>query len=139
MDSSALFAGVASPSGAARALLVLAENGFVGIVVSEQVLAETERAILRKLPNALGEFRQAVTSARLKVVPDPTGAEVCQHRGIISDESDVPIVVAAMKAEVDCLVTHNRRDFLDDPGVATRAGLRIGSPGDALALIRRAT
>lgn len=139
MDSSALFAGVASASGAARALLVLAESGLLSMVVCEQVLAETERAILRKVPGALADFRQALTSARLTVVADPTQAEVSAHRGIISDESDVPIVLAAMQAGVDYLVTHNRSDFLDDPGVATRTGLRIGSPGDALAWIRSKT
>ena len=136
MDSSALFAGVASPGGAARALLVLAESSLLSLIVSEQVLAETERAILRKVPGAIAHFREALTSTHLTVVPDPSPDEVSAHRGIISDESDVPIVLAAVKAGVDYLVTHNRSDFLDDPGVAARTGLRIGSPGDALAWIR---
>jgi hypothetical protein len=38
--------------------------------------------------------------------------------------------LAAMKANVDYLVTLNRRHFLDDPDVRERTGLRIGVPGD---------
>ena len=50
LDSSALFAGVVSATGAARALLMLAEAGTVAITVSEQVVAETERALARRCP-----------------------------------------------------------------------------------------
>ncbi len=38
-------------------------------------------------------------------------------------------MVAAMLSRVDYLVTHNRRHFIDGPGVAERSGLRIGTPG----------
>lgn len=37
---------------------------------------------------------------------------------------------------VDYLVTLNGRHFIDDPAVAARSGLRIGTPGDALAWMR---
>ena len=48
----------------------------------------------------------------------------------------VPILLAAMKASVDYLATHDRKHFLDDPKVAESSGLRIGTPGDALAWLR---
>jgi len=38
LDSSALFAGVASPVGAARALILLAEANLITITISEQVI-----------------------------------------------------------------------------------------------------
>jgi len=41
-----------------------------------------------------------------------------------------------MKAHVDYLATHNRKHFLDDPKVAERAGIKMGTPGDVLAWIR---
>ncbi len=131
MDSSALFTGVASPTGAARALLVLAEAGKVSVVVSEQVLAETERALARKLPQALPSFRKALRSTGIRIVPDPTIQELAPYRGLISHEADLPILVAAMREEVGFLVTHNDRHFLR-PEVQTGSGLRIGSPGNGL-------
>ena len=54
----------------------------------------------------------------------------------MADPADVPILLAVMHARVDFLVTLNRRHFLDDPQVARRSGLRIGTPGDALAWVR---
>ncbi|HET7087306.1 MAG TPA: PIN domain-containing protein [Anaerolineae bacterium] len=136
LDSSALFAGVVSPSGAARALLLLAEAGAITITISEQVIAETERAIARKAPRALPYYREAVRRVGVRIVHDPSIEEVQAHRHIISHPADVPIVLAAMKARADYLVTLNRRHFIDDPEVAARSGLHIGTPGDALAWVR---
>jgi len=136
MDSSALFAGVASSRGAARALLLLAESEHLTITVSEQVVAETERALTRKVPQALPYYREAVRDTRLRIVHDPSREESEAHSDIIAHPPDVPIVVAAMNAGVDYLVTLNRRHFIDDKDVAARSGLQIGTPGDALAWIR---
>lgn len=136
LDSRALFAGVASSTGAARALLLLAEAEQIIITVSEQVITETERALARKLPRALGYYREAVRSSGLRIVHDPSPQQVQAHQDVIAHAADVPIVVAAIEANVDYLVTFNRRHFVDDPDVAVRAGMPIGTPGDALAWVR---
>jgi predicted nucleic acid-binding protein len=136
LDSSALVAGIASSTGAARALLVMAEAGGVSIILSEQVVAETERAIARKIPEALPDFRAALRSTGMRIVRDPSPGEVAAHTGVIAHQSDVPVIVAAMKAGVDYLVTLDRRHFLDDPAVAKRSGLRIGTPHTALTWLR---
>jgi predicted nucleic acid-binding protein len=136
-DSSALFAGIVSANGASRALLLLAEAGQVTITVSEQVLAETERAIARKMPRALPGFREAVRATGLRFVRDPSPDEVDVYPDIIAHRADIPIVVAAVQVKTDYLVTLNRRHFIDDPDVADRSKLRIGTPGHALAWVRR--
>jgi len=136
LDSSALFAGVISATGASRALLILSEAGRIGIIVSEQVLTETERALARKVPQALPYYRAALRSTGLQIVRDPAPDAVAAQHDIIHHQADVPIVLAAMQAQVDFLVTLNRRHFIDDPGVAERSGLRIGTPGDALDWVR---
>lgn len=136
LDSSALFAGIVSATGASRALLILSEAERIGITVSEQVVTETERALARKVPQALSYYREALRSTGLRIVRNPAPDEVTAQRDIIAHLADVPIVVAAMKAQADFLVTFNRRHFIDDPGVAERSGLRIGTPGDALDWVR---
>lgn len=55
----------------------------------------------------------------------------------MTHQADVPILVAAMRVKTDYLVTLNRRHFIDDPAVADRSNLRIGTPGDALVWVRR--
>ncbi len=137
LDSSALIAGVISPTGGARALLFLAEAGAISIVVSGQVIAESERAIAKKAPGAVDNFRKAVRISVDQILRDPNLNEVKKHHGIIKHKVDVPIVVAAMNGEVDFLVTLNRKHFIDDPGVARKTGLKIGTPGDALEWLRQ--
>lgn len=136
LDSSAVIAGVISSNGAARVLLVMSENGQIETFISEQVITESERSIARKVPWALPEFRQTLKDARLKVVHNPTTKETKENLYLIADPDDVPILLAAMKAHVDYLATHNRKHFLNDPKVAERAGITIGTPGDVLAWIR---
>jgi predicted nucleic acid-binding protein len=136
LDSSAIMAGVISSAGAARVLLVMSENGQIETFISEQVIVESERSIAKKVPQALPEFRQTLKDANLKVVHNPTQEEIEENLSLIADPDDVPILLAAMKSHVDYLATHNRKHFLDDPKVAEKAGLKIGTPGDVLAWIR---
>jgi hypothetical protein len=100
-------------------------------------VAETERAVARKIPRALPEFRAAIRATGLRIVRDPSPDEIEGYVDIIAHQADVPIVVAAMQSKTDYLVTLNRRHFIDDPAVADRSELRIGTPGDALAWARR--
>lgn len=136
LDSSAVIAGVISSAGAARVLLVMSENGQIETFISEQVIVESERSIARKVPQALPELRQTLKDASLKVVHNPTQEEIKENLYLIADPDDVPILLAAMKAHVDYLATHNRKHFLDDPKVAERVGFKIGTPGDVLTWIR---
>lgn len=136
LDSSALMAGIISAQGGARALLLLAEDGKINITVSEQVIAEVERNIARKVPRALPFVREMILQANLSIVRDPPPQDVLRCKDWIAHPADVPILVAAARAQVDYLVTLNTRHFLDDPETAIRSGLRIGTPGDALAWLR---
>jgi hypothetical protein len=135
-DASALFAGVIFAVGAARALLLLSEAGTLAITVSEQVIVETERTLARKAPPAIPFYRETLRASRIRIIKDPSGAEVAAARDLIAHEPDVPILVAAIKIKTGYLVTLNRRHFIEDPEVARRSGLRIGTPGDALAWVR---
>jgi len=136
LDSSALVAGVLSEKGAAHVLLLLGESKDILLSVSEMVIVESVRAITLKSPRNVPVFRNAIVLSNLIIVRDPSDEEVESNFYLINDPHDVPILLAAMKAGVDYLVTHNRRHFLDDPKVAERSGLRIGTPGDALAWLR---
>ena len=82
-------------------------------------------------------YREALRSTGLRIVRDPSSEEIEAHRDVVAHRADVSIVVAAMQAEVDYLVTLNRGHFVNDPGVAAHSGLRIGPPANALAWVRQ--
>lgn len=136
LDSSALIAGAISESGAAHVLLNLGESRDIVLTVSELVILESERSIARKSPRNLDDLRKLIKATNLRIVQNPSTDEVEANPYLINDPNDVPILLAAMKAKVDYLATHNRKHFLDDPKVSERSGLRIGTPGDVLAWLR---
>lgn len=134
-DSSALIAGIVA-QGAARALLLIAEDEKILITVSEQVITEVERNIARKAPKALPFARELILRSNIRIAHDPSIEEVHLCQGWISHPADAPILAAAVRAQVDFLVTLNTKHFIDNPDVSRRSGLRIGTPGDALAWVR---
>jgi len=136
LDSSALIAGAISESGAAHVLLNLGESQDIVLTVSELVIIETERAMAKKAPGNLNDLRSLIKSSNLRIVDNPSKEEVKTNLYLIGDPNDVPILLAAMKAKVDYLATHNHKHFLDDPKVTEMSGLRIGTPGDVLAWLR---
>ncbi len=75
-------------------------------------------------------------AAKVRILRDPAKDEVSQRMDWIGHAADAPILAAAYLARVDFLVTLNRRHFLQDPEVARQSGLRIGTPGEALAWVR---
>lgn len=136
LDSSALIAGAISETGAAHVLLNLGESKDIILTVSELVIWESERSMAKKAPGNLNDLRTLIKSSNLRIVDNPSPEEVEANLYLIDDPNDVPILLAAMKARVDYLATHNRKHFLDDPMVSERSGLKIGTPGDVLAWIR---
>lgn len=136
MDSSALIAGIISETGAAHVLLQLGESETIILTVNEYVIIECERSFARKSPRNLPLLQLAIKKSRLQIFENPSLEEVKANLYLISDPGDVPILLSAMQADADFLVTHNRRHFLDDPQVGEKTGLLIGTPGDAIAWLR---
>lgn len=136
LDSSALIAGVLSTTGAAHALLMFGEDETILLTVSEWVVNESEESLSRKSPKNIISLRNALATSKFQIVPDPSNEEIQANLYLMSDPDDVPVLLAAIKAKVDYLATHDHAHFLADPKVAERAGIQIGTPGDVLAWIR---
>ncbi|HEX9840851.1 MAG TPA: PIN domain-containing protein [Anaerolineales bacterium] len=136
LESSALIAGAISESGAAHVLLNLGESRDILLTVSELVILESERSMAKNAPSNLNDLRSLIKSSNLRIVDNPSREEVEANLYLINDPYDVPVLLAAMKAKVDYLATHNRKHFLDDPTVSEKSGLRMGTPGDVLAWLR---
>lgn len=136
LDSSALIAGVISENGAAHVLLQLGETEDVSLTISELVFNETTRSIGRKSPENLANVQKEIEKARIVIAQDPSYEEIQANLYLMDDPDDVPILLAAIKVKADYLATHDHKHFLNDPKVAEKAGLKIGTPGDVLAWIR---
>ena len=72
MDSSALFAAILSSTGAARELVRLEANEEIELVISEDVVLETDRNIELKAPELLSLFDRLLEAIDLEIVPSPS-------------------------------------------------------------------
>jgi predicted nucleic acid-binding protein len=136
IDTSALIAGILSPTGAAHEVLRLCEAGVVKALMSRQVLVEADRNISERLPALLSEYRLFLTHLAPLIVEDPSKLAVEQAREIIH-HNDAPILAAAIEARVDYLVTWNTRHF-QKKAVRDYARFSILTPGEFLEELRRA-
>jgi predicted nucleic acid-binding protein len=125
LDSSTLIAGAISESVAAHVLLQLGESEDILLTIGEMVVVESERSIAKKSPRNLNSLRSLIKTANLRIVGNPSNEEVEANIYLIGDPSDVPILLAAMKANVDYLATHNRKHFLDAQKLQKGRGLRL--------------
>ncbi len=112
------------------------EDETILLTVSEWVVRESEAALNRKSPKNIKALRTSLLTSKFQIVPDPSAAEIQANLYLVQDRDDVPVLLAAIKAKVDYLATHDHKHFLDDPKVAERAGIKIGTPGDVLAWLR---
>lgn len=133
VDANVLIAGADSRTGASNAVLKMAEIGLYRLVVSRQVLDETERNLRQKLPRALANFAEQVATINLEIAPDPPAAETARWVGII-EAKDAPILATAVLSGVDRFLTLNTKDFT--PAVAAQSGLLIQTPGEFIMNIR---
>jgi predicted nucleic acid-binding protein len=140
-DSNIVIEGLFAPWSASRALLILARTRAFRLVLSPYVEAEVERALLVRLARDPAEGERLIeeyTLALTLLAPERTERitpeELATHRSVIRHRHDVPVLVTAIKARPDWLVTSNTAHFT--PEVAARTGLRIVTPHEFLAQCR---
>jgi predicted nucleic acid-binding protein len=135
LDTSALIAGLVSPTGAAREVLRLGEVRLIEPVMSRQVLTEAERNLSSKLPAMLPDYRTLLTQLAPHIVEDPSLQAVREASRVIHHK-DAPILAAARGAGVDYLISWNTRHCHTDK---VRAFVRfpVVTPGEFLHTFRR--
>ena len=134
LDASVLFAASYSSTRASRELIRLAFQGKAQLAISEDVVEEAERNLAAKRPDALVVLHQMLDSVPFQTA-NPTPEDV-QRAASYTVPKDAPIVAAAKHAQVDYLVTLDRRHLVDVAEVAKRSGLKIVLPEEALRQIR---
>jgi putative PIN family toxin of toxin-antitoxin system len=126
IDTNVLIAGVHSVTGASATILDLCEARVLQMVVSQQVLIEADRNFTAKFPQLVGRFRQFMHNLAPLMVEDPTPDSV-EKAAIIVDRKDASILAAAQNANVDFLITLDKKHFLN-PKTRQKIMLKVVSP-----------
>lgn len=136
LDTSALFSGIWSKKGGARAILQLGELGLIEIQISPQVLIELENVLREKLPERLAESLQLLDKCNLVIVKGTGKQQFRQVRVWVAYEPDALIVADALAAMPDFFVTLDREHLLGNDVLRQNLPFPIGTPGDFLAWYR---
>ena len=134
LDSNVLTGGLVARWGLDRAVLSLCAARVCRLVLTEIVRIEVETNLLRhasKLTSSeagllLDDYENFLQLANSERLPLPDRVVVKASRRIIAHEADVPVLLSAIDAGPDWLLTHNTRHFT--PEVAERTGIRIATP-----------
>ena len=117
IDTSALLAGLNSPTGAAGTILAACFSHDLVPVISPQVIEEAERNIPLKFP-----LLAAAWASFLLIPPEITllpSLAIIRRAYKILPTSDAPILASALRAKPDALVTWNTKDFLRKEVIAS--------------------
>ena len=134
VDTSVFFAAFYSTTGAAHDLLRLAVRGKVELVLSSTVLEEVARNLQAKAPQRSVLFEVLMRTLEPEIAPDPSRDELLAVAEYVALK-DAPIVAAALAADVDYLVTYDRKHLLDPEEVSEKSGLRIVTPNVVVDLL----
>ena len=134
LDSNVLMAGLVSAWGVDKAVLSLCAARICRLILADVVRLEVERNLAlheKKLKldgpgRLLDVYRRLIQLCEPEAVPFPSLEDVHSNRSLIRHEPDLPVLLSAMAAKPDWLLTNNTRHFT--PTVAARTGLRIATP-----------
>ncbi|MBI4491250.1 MAG: hypothetical protein HY690_00445 [Chloroflexi bacterium] len=136
LDSGVFMQGISASWGAAKAVLILGASGVFSVETSEVVVFEVKAALARSgIATGPGsEFARLIQELKLVVHPRPSEDAVREgmelYLPVVRHKADIPVVVAAVSASPDWLVSSNTRHF--NARVALKTGLRIVSPPQLL-------
>jgi predicted nucleic acid-binding protein len=136
LDSNVLTGGIVARWGLDKAVLSLCAAKICRLVLAEAVMEEVEENLLLhaagmdavEAEQVLDDYAELIRLARPEIVPYPHEKDVLASRRLIAHEADVPVLLSAMAARPDWVLTHNTKHFTAE--VAKRTGLQIGSPAN---------
>jgi predicted nucleic acid-binding protein len=138
LDASVLFAAGDSATGASREIIRYLLRRAIDAVISELALEEAERNLAAKRPQALPYFYVLRDTVPFEIV-EPTRDEVLAMQPHTAFK-DAPILAAAKKADVYCLVSLDRRHMIEKrKEIAKQVGLKILLPAELLNILRQQT
>lgn len=134
LDSNVLLGGMIAQWGLDKAVLSLCAAKIVRLVLAEAVRDEVEENLrlhaqfqpASQRERLIDDYRRLIGLTNPELVPYPDKGLVLANRGLIRHEADVPVLLSAMAARPDWLLSNNTKHFTE--AVARRAGLRIATP-----------
>jgi predicted nucleic acid-binding protein len=136
LDSNVLIGGFIGEWGLDKGILSICAARICGLILADSVRIEVERNLNRhssRLPSLQSEkpfraYREFILLTNPEIVGLPDLETLQVNRQLIRHEADLPVLLSAMAAKPDWLITNNTKHFT--PAVAKKTGLRIATPAE---------
>jgi len=128
IDSSVLFTAANSAKGHSRDLMLISAAGKLTLVVSDFVLEETRRNLTLTQPG-LTVLEHIIRGSRMEIVSATRKQVLDAMKWIVP--KDAPILAAAKTAQVDMLVSLDKKHILGRPELETYINAPILTPAEA--------
>jgi uncharacterized protein len=111
VDTNVLLSGIVWPRWPYE-ILRYARQHEIELVLCPFIIEQVYRNVQKYFPDSLPYLGEVLALCDYTEVPDPSPEEVAAHKGLMRDPTDIPTALAAIKAQVDCLITTDK-DFTD--------------------------
>lgn len=130
LDANVYVAGFVSPKGGSGFILDLVRHKKIRLLANRVVLREADRNLRSKAsPKVVKAFRRFLNETKIEFLPPLEETTLSRFEALIHPK-DTVILGAALQAQVDFLVTLDRRHFLTAQVLAEQGKTRILTPGD---------
>ncbi len=119
-DTTILVAGTCWPRWP-HEILRASSAGDFQLVLCPYVIEQVRRVVRARFPTYVERLEGFLSLERFELVPDPSPEEVRDSVDLVRDRSDIPIILAALNAKTDYLVSEDKDMTARD---ATTAVLR---------------
>ena len=134
-DTSVYIAALISPDGAAGELVRLVEAGAIRMIISQEVVIESDRVLAEKFPELIQESRRLWKHLGPEIATEPQPSQIKPFLQKLP-KADAAILCSAHLASVSAFVTWNTRDFMAQ-GVQSLVDFPIVIPAGCLTLFRK--
>jgi len=134
IDSSVLFSAANSAKGHSRDLMIMSANGEITLIISNYVLQETTRNLSQLKQPPLEAFEEILAYATIEIVD--ASKQAVMDAGKLVVLKDAPIIAAAKIAEVDMLVSLDKKHILNHPELESYIKAYILTPAEAFQKIK---
>ncbi len=130
LDASVIFSACYSARGHSRDLILMALRGAYTLVLSRFVIEEARRNLVRSSAEYV-QFLDFVLDVVSYELVRPTKRQVLAAARHVALK-DAPIIAAAKRADVDLLVSLDRKHLLGRPELAEYSEAQINTPKEAV-------
>jgi putative PIN family toxin of toxin-antitoxin system len=107
VDANILIAGSVWPRWPYEVLQHAADGDF-DLVLSPYIISQAHRKLTEKFPNSTWRLERLLELPNVEIVKDPTKEQLAKSANLVRDETDIPIALAAINAQVDYLVSEDK-------------------------------